>query len=74
MQRLLAAMGIDVNVQDCHGDSALMRAANDGHIPVVELLLMVDGIDCTSGGFSFRFFFHSVSAHADGESPTGPGS
>ena len=38
VELLLAKEGIDVNLQDNNGDTALMKASNNGHSEVVELL------------------------------------
>jgi len=37
--------GIDVNIKDQHGQTALMWASRGGHAECVNELLQVDGID-----------------------------
>ncbi len=45
MEKLLKLPGLDINVKDNVGDTALLLAAKSGHKKVIELLLKYPGID-----------------------------
>lgn len=47
MVRLLVGAGADVNIQDEDGSTALMCAAEHGHLPIVGFLLALPDTDPT---------------------------
>jgi ankyrin repeat protein len=49
--RLLLEAGADPNAQEKYGDTALISAAKDDLIPMVELLLLHPAIDVSIPGF-----------------------